>query len=101
MRTIFSLHELKEQMNETNTRLEVTSEASSLPRQIVTHGRRFSSGLWRVFDGGIASPWHTGTFRVLKVIYMQPIAAGPAHEWRRGTDTKTDTKRVKNSIVEL
>lgn len=49
----------------------VTAEASPLPERVVTHWRRFSSGLWRVPEGDIQAAYCADTFPKVKVFMHQ------------------------------
>jgi hypothetical protein len=45
----------------------VSADASILPERVVTHWRRFSSGLWRVPEGDIQAAYCAETFPKIKV----------------------------------
>ncbi|MCI0541606.1 MAG: hypothetical protein L0Z50_40930 [Verrucomicrobiales bacterium] len=54
-------------MNTKNSLSLVIAETSALPERIVTHWRRFSSGLWRVPEGDIQAAYCADTFPKIKV----------------------------------
>jgi hypothetical protein len=50
-----------------NTHLPLSLESAPMPERIITHWRRFASGLWRLPEGDIQAAYCADTFPKLKV----------------------------------